>query len=375
MPAIDGAALAHRPQGAIAPKLVCLIRCLALAKPVESVIHADQDSGRFRMGVEVTNTIKTVRVEYSMIVRAEVHVVAFQKRRPAPRKHPFNATTGRPTCSGPITEITEVKTSKGYVCTGFNPGNAALTVEQPAGRPRIAEAGRQGVEPINVEVSRATKTVGEESSIPMEACPIKHIAGAKHPAAGELIIAANLTAAIKARIASRDFQTSESAIALAKYPADVPADVTSCPSNWRRRGRYVSRRSSSWQIGCQCRSCSQTNCRGSEQHQRMFLHHGSSLILQQARGPIYLAHSLTPKFVEILYSGITRMLLCVGVIKMIRILCLATARLPSMRRNVRSSQKRTFRQGEAHRLIPAKIASWSPRLSLLHQPLILSARR
>src|SRR5262249_27163118 len=56
------------------------------------------------------------------------------------------------------------------------------------------------------------------------------------------------------------------------------------------------------------------------------------LILQQARGPIYLAQSLTPKFVEILYSGITRMLLCVGVIKMMQIPYLATARLPSMRR-------------------------------------------
>src|SRR5262249_27305100 len=93
------------------------------------------------------------------------------------------------------------------------------------------------------------------------------------------------------------------------------------------------------------------------------------LILQQARGPIYLAQSLTPKFEEILYSGITRMLLCVRVIKMIRIPYLATARLPSMR------SKRTFRQGNASSsAYPAKIASWS-RLSLLHQPLILSARR
>src|SRR5262249_34776554 len=65
------------------------------------------------------------------------------------------------------------------------------------------------------------------------------------------------------------------------------------------------------------------------------------LILQQARGPIYLAQSLTPKFEEILYSGITRMLLCVRVIKMIRIPYLATARLPSMRRTSAMGQKRT----------------------------------
>src|SRR5262249_1155088 len=106
----------------------------------------------------------------------------------------------------------------------MNPGYAALTVDQPAGCKRITDAARQGVEPISVEVSRATKTCDwiEESSIPMEACPIKHIAEANHPAgAGPLIIAANLTAASKARIASRDFPTIESRITLAKYPTDI----------------------------------------------------------------------------------------------------------------------------------------------------------
>src|SRR5262249_40840777 len=104
------------------------------------------------MGVEVTNTIKTVRVEYSMIVVAEVHVVAFEKRRPAPREHPLNATTGRPACSRP-TEGTEVKTINGDVCTVINPSHAALTVEQPVGCKGIAEAAGQGVEPSRAGVN------------------------------------------------------------------------------------------------------------------------------------------------------------------------------------------------------------------------------
>src|SRR5262245_10929280 len=65
-------------------------------------------------------------------------------------------------------------------------------------------------------------------------------------------------------------------IAAAKYPADVGADVASGPSNRRRRRRYVGR-CFSWQISCQCLSCSQTN-RGSEEHKRVLLHHGSSFL-------------------------------------------------------------------------------------------------
>jgi hypothetical protein len=56
-----------------------LVRCLA---PIESVVHADQDSGRGRFGVEGT-TSGTDRDgrggDYIAIGRAEVHVVAFQK--------------------------------------------------------------------------------------------------------------------------------------------------------------------------------------------------------------------------------------------------------------------------------------------------------
>src|SRR5262245_6641402 len=65
--------------------------------PPESVIHADQGSSRGRLGAEGTTSRTGNRGEYSLIVRAEVHVVAFQKRRPARREHPLNATAGRPT--------------------------------------------------------------------------------------------------------------------------------------------------------------------------------------------------------------------------------------------------------------------------------------
>jgi hypothetical protein len=105
-----------------------------------------------------------------MIVVAEVHEVAFQKRRPTPREHPFNATTSRPACSGSAC-VAKIKSSEGEVCFRMSPGHAALTVEQPAGCKRIAEATRQGVEPISLEVNRATcEWADEDCSIPMKAC-------------------------------------------------------------------------------------------------------------------------------------------------------------------------------------------------------------
>src|SRR5262245_6709264 len=190
----------------MAPNQFVLVGCFA---PIEPVVQADQDRGCFRVGAEDT-TSKTGRTNtdagYSMGVVAEVHVVAFQKRRPAAREHPFNATTGRPACSGPI-EAAKVNSSATYtwpgnpeVCALIKPSHAALTVEQPAGCKRIADAARQGVEPTTVIVDRGdiTESIGE-SSILTQRCPIKHIADADHPSAGELIIAANLAAASKAR--------------------------------------------------------------------------------------------------------------------------------------------------------------------------------
>src|SRR4029077_20764843 len=82
--------------------------------PIESVVHADQDSGRGRFGTEGTTsgTGNDARGDYIAIGRAEVHVVAFQKCRPMRREHPFNATTNRPACSGPV-GTANVKTSNG----------------------------------------------------------------------------------------------------------------------------------------------------------------------------------------------------------------------------------------------------------------------
>ena len=62
------------------------------------------------------------------------------------REHPFNATTNRPACSGPV-GTANVKTTNGDVCTVLGPGGAALEVPQPGGSERIADAAGQGVEP------------------------------------------------------------------------------------------------------------------------------------------------------------------------------------------------------------------------------------
>ena len=73
------------------------------------------------------------------------------------REHPFNATTNRPACSGPV-GTANVKTTNGDVCTVLGPGGAALEVPQPGGSERIADAAGQGVEPIILEVNRAACT-------------------------------------------------------------------------------------------------------------------------------------------------------------------------------------------------------------------------
>jgi hypothetical protein len=62
----------------------------------ESVVHADQGSGLGCFGAPGTAGRTGNRGECSPTVRAEVHVITFQKRRPARREHPFNATTDRP---------------------------------------------------------------------------------------------------------------------------------------------------------------------------------------------------------------------------------------------------------------------------------------
>ena len=135
-----------------------------------------------------------------------------------------------------------MNTINGEVCTGISPGPAALKVEQPWGCHRIADAARQGVEPSILEVNRVTcEWTGFDCSTFAVACPIEHIAEPDHPAgAGELIIAANLTATGKARTVSRDFSSIESRTGVAECPADVGADVKqrepvekSEPYQWR----------------------------------------------------------------------------------------------------------------------------------------------
>src|SRR6185295_5924004 len=128
-----------------------LVRCLA---PGGSVIHAHQDSGCCRIRVEGATNRADTRAECEMIIVAQVHEVAFEEGRPAAREHPFNATTRRPACPG-VAVAAEGQTSYGDVCAGLNPGRATLTVEQPAGRERVANTARQGIEPVDVEVSRA----------------------------------------------------------------------------------------------------------------------------------------------------------------------------------------------------------------------------
>ena len=92
-------------------------------------------------------------------------------------------------------------------CLYLTPDPAALEVGQPGGCHRIAEPGRQGVEPLIFEVDRGTieyrlpKTVDCYIFVPVVPSnilrkPITHTAG-------ELIIAANLTATGKAPTVSR----------------------------------------------------------------------------------------------------------------------------------------------------------------------------
>ena len=68
------------------------------------------------------------------------------------REHPFDATARRPTRSG-LGGLANLNTSKGQVCTGMTPDRAALAVDQPSGCHCKAEATRQGIEPLIIEVS------------------------------------------------------------------------------------------------------------------------------------------------------------------------------------------------------------------------------
>jgi len=64
---------------------------------LEPVVHADEDGARGPFGAVGTASHTGAGSKYGPTAAAEVHVVAFQKRRPARREHPLNATAGRPT--------------------------------------------------------------------------------------------------------------------------------------------------------------------------------------------------------------------------------------------------------------------------------------
>src|SRR5208283_2722878 len=139
----------------------------------------------------------------------EVHVITFEKRRPMRCKHPINATTNRPAGCGVGGLATILKTTNGdpYVCTCMSPGRAALKVEQHVGHHGVSDAGRQGVEPLVIEVSDGRETSecsAWECPAFTVACVIKQFAEADHKSTAELIIAANLTATGKARTISGD---------------------------------------------------------------------------------------------------------------------------------------------------------------------------
>jgi hypothetical protein len=116
-----------------------LIKPRRFAPP--SPVHADQDSGRGRFGVEATAEVTATGTEavrkYGPIFVAEIVVITFQKRRPLRREPPFNATTSRPACSGlggaakvTVTNYTtEATTEAGDLCLYMTPDHAALGVE------------------------------------------------------------------------------------------------------------------------------------------------------------------------------------------------------------------------------------------------------
>ena len=98
-------------------------------------------------------------------------------------KHPINATTNRPAGCGVGGLATILKTTNGdpYVCTCMRPGGAALKVEQHVGHHGVSDAGRQGVEPLVIEVSDGRETSecsAWECPAFAVACVIKQFAGA-----------------------------------------------------------------------------------------------------------------------------------------------------------------------------------------------------
>src|SRR5450830_737366 len=192
------------------------------------VVHTDQDITLGRFGGNGVYNRRVHTSSHAARVRAEVHVITFQKRRPVRCEHPFDATTNRPAGPGVRGLATSKRTAE--VCTCMSPCSAALKVEQPGGLYSIAEAGRQGVKPLIIEVHHgACEWTSSDCSAFIVACVIKQFAETDHKYAAELVIAANLTTTSKARTVSRDFSARGTSAGVAKCPANVAADVAAGP--------------------------------------------------------------------------------------------------------------------------------------------------
>ena len=100
---------------------------------------------------------------------------------------------------------------------------SAAKVEQPGGLYRIADATRQGVEPLIIEVHHSTREgTASDCAASLVAGVIKQFAGTNHKSAAKLVIAANLTAAGKTGPVSGDFSAGALALALPNAPPMLP---------------------------------------------------------------------------------------------------------------------------------------------------------
>ena len=176
--------------------------------PIKSVVHARQKSDLGRFATEAAAGRAEGRLECGPISRTEIHVISFQKCRPLRREHPFGATADSPACSG-VGGLANLKTIEGNVCTGMSPRSTALEIEQPSRCHRIPDATRQGIEPLIIEVNHKWPDPRVDRSTSFVARPIVHVAEAEHPIAGELIIAADLTATGNARAVCGDFDARD----------------------------------------------------------------------------------------------------------------------------------------------------------------------
>ena len=101
----------------------------------------------------------------------------------------------------------------------MSPRSAALKVEQPGGLYRIADATRQGVEPLIIEVHHSTREgTASDCAASIVAGEIKQFADTNHKSAAKLVIAANLTATGKTGTVSGDFSAGSTRTGIAKRP-------------------------------------------------------------------------------------------------------------------------------------------------------------